>query len=876
MKCEESGYIRCCGSSFTDIIRTTPKTPAIIVLASQNMPEMYQDALPTTSNPTIVETTVSNGIVIDSTDSTTFKSIDSNASRLDDNETITGSTTNIIEITTVRVNTSTLAHDQPVDEGKKLETASDINSITPSVDNTAMENISEVFSTVTEMPSSTEAGSSETTIEEMIHSTESATEGTTEPLFTVIPESVARAEIITPTLMDSADTTPQSVSEISTEMITTDTPMEHTTLSDIITTDSSENEFKSRRPKMVDNVIMIYPNEMSGVPKTTPKNMPENAHEAHVFDEDMGTALHVIFSTNQTTTKVPELTTTEKVSIDRLNAELGLNELTQSATNTGNGITVSADALASTTLTTIAPTTAYKLKRGRFSAYRARTIKKTTDTGITTTTVSPNTTRKSIIRLNSVLTARNAKTKLRVNSEIAKSTEKPYDNIGNSTVSTPTPQLVEKNRKKLFSSLNRLNFLQRKAAEATTTEASTIKIASNVTLAPAVMNNDIAATIDKDHKLMMERVRFALKSAIISKGLMKSIPRTFTGPAVNNHIETVEQIVKDNMIKSVKSAKEMLARTNNTETLPATTKKPFRGHRRYFDATIQNRERTRTRKTTKTTTTTSKPENQSMVERNLRRRLKVKTTTRIPSFLENNTTTSAVATDIKNSEESTRKVVRPRNNRRKSFRNGNVTHIRPRTTTENVAPIESTTISALPSIRSEPVFEAKPRLTTISDFTITESVTVSSADTKIPLQKVKSWTSPQNHLKVLIGLSNSNAAFTSNIVKLENKDKKDNLFRRSPTANTDNGNEFASLIQKPSQSSFQIALSPANQIRPDLINQQYNYQPSGEQFLFPINGHQKPQPLIVGLLPSVNRVPSDDGKIRFGLPAEMQRTKFYF
>lgn len=63
-----------------------------------------------------------------------------------------------------------------------------------------------------------------------------------------------------------------------------------------------------RKPKNLGNVMMVYPNVMSGLPKTTPKNMPET-NEMMLYDQEGGMDLHVVFS-QPTTSQPPEVVST--------------------------------------------------------------------------------------------------------------------------------------------------------------------------------------------------------------------------------------------------------------------------------------------------------------------------------------------------------------------------------------------------------------------------------------------------------------------------------------------------------------------------------------------------------------------------------------
>lgn len=308
---------------------------------------------------------------------------------------------------------------------------------------------------------------------------------------------------------------------------------------------------KLRRPKVIDNVFMIYPSEMSGIPQTSPRNMPEN-HEMKMIDEETGLKVHLIFATNSTEPFVP---------VTSANAD----------TATVQDFTTVSDATTlSTTATTRSRNGQYK-KRRRYRPGRARQ-----SDNVDTTSNSPN---NANTITSSVTSSRSASSRLRLAALHNKKKQNEPLKILVATTTSPNRARTKNNRSRLFNSSNRLNFLRKNQATTPGTpddeESSSESFQSittsqpDIEIIPVMMptpNHRFMSRIDKQHEYMIEAVRLVLKSASSedSKRVVEA-PKSF-----RNRMTNIEQMLVNTLNDTfVEMAKD--EKTNRT----------YRGQRRY-------------------------------------------------------------------------------------------------------------------------------------------------------------------------------------------------------------------------------------------------------------------------------------------------------
>lgn len=888
LKCPENGYVRCCGVSLKDIIRTTAKAPVIVVAINEmidanpvNLSTSKQDFIEATT--TIATSTTNEPIVFN--EPITFQTDTENRLREEimDEQEISNeignekhvadmtlkhedyktSTTEVTETTTNIDNTietiepteksmKILIDSLIVVEPKVVEKSIEIAEIAETTDST------EVPTTTTETVETLEK-TTETEVPEGTTITIDADESTNELFMKNDFQSNTDASTEKSDLTKAGPTTTES-STI--DPITIEPTTE-------ISAQDKVNDIKARRPKFIDNVIQIYPNEMSGIPKTKPKNMPDRSNEMHVYDDDMGMKIHIIFSTNQTTTLSPIDTKLNEIDDDEISD--ALNQIT---TSTNEEIIVTPEPSTISSAATIMKTTIAlpvdeipaitpqpKPKRRRFTPYRARPIMSLLDDDSSIVTSTPTTTTyKPVYRTHPLLVPRKLKSKLQISNKNDKANEIQM-------LTTEAPQLditIEKTRKKLFNSGNRLNFLQRKASESVTTELPTTETMP-VEKVIHVLNREIANTIDTEHKLMMERVRFAIKSVMVNSNF-KQIPRSFSGSALNNRIETLEKMVERKINYAVnKETNQMdeIVEDTTTEKIieENITKKPFRGHSRYFNTT--NRGRARNRLTpssnTSTTTSTSRPElaKKRILPSNnyLRRKTRPRPTTVAPQSNTSTTTEKPKRIQMARRKQSQANV----HISRQSARNRNIVRIKSKNITSAAGPTIQVNSNYALRTTSAPIIFRPAAIRNAATPIITSTKTITT--TAIPLRE---------------------SADKSNILPFVKEEKTNTVVRRSPNFyhgqiiknNAHRQNQLTRESVEHQTSTFIRNENDQNQqqlqkpLKPIMNKKNISHlEPE-----FAINGHQKP--LIVGPIPDLKQITTDEVKI--GLPAETQRTKFYF
>lgn len=84
----------------------------------------------------------------------------------------------------------------------------------------------------------------------------------------------------------------------------------------LLTTTEISNEIIHRDGEIIGNVMMIYPNEMSGKPKVKPDQMGNDANEIRIHDDTMGTDLHIIYPLSETVA-IANAESTEAFHLDK-------------------------------------------------------------------------------------------------------------------------------------------------------------------------------------------------------------------------------------------------------------------------------------------------------------------------------------------------------------------------------------------------------------------------------------------------------------------------------------------------------------------------------------------------------------------------------
>lgn len=358
-------------------------------------------------------------------------------------------------------------------------------------------------------------------------------------------------------------------------------------------TDSAINNIDiQRRPKLINNVMMVYPHEMSGIPKTTPKNMPEEKNEMDEFDEDMGMNVHVVYSSNalpETDTTTENVPTTTNVNKEVVTTELPSTENLVPETETQTPIDLTSTELAAarselhtqhlkSTNKNDTTLNDKEIKRIKYSQHRRRIFERTSPSSGISTTVAPS---KIKTRLRELY-----KTHLNENNE---STEKKVQ------VETST-RTIFKTRKQLFNAHNRLNYLRKKSettTAATETDAPTTTTQVPTTERPTSIPKEaqiLKETVENEHRLRIKSLRKTLLM-VMNRNNPKEVPRAISNPVLNNRVSDVEHLLRrrvNNAVKEINVKPEIVLEKQGQEeeTTTTTTKRPYRGHRRFNTSSL--------------------------------------------------------------------------------------------------------------------------------------------------------------------------------------------------------------------------------------------------------------------------------------------------
>lgn len=380
--------------------------------------------------------------------------------------------------------------------------------------------------------------------------------------------------------------------------------------SELETTLENATRKSHRMPKSLDDVVKVYPNIMSGIPKTTPKNLPETS-EMKVFDREFGMDLHLVFSkTTSQPEPIEEVTPNSQTTLKPKSIE----QVTSSSTTT-----LKAEPTEEVTSSSTADPTS-KQPLNRF-AQRRRQFRPATTKRVSTT-------ESSVADLKSTTTTLRSRPRQRVRNFIPRQSnlESPSSTtrrprVTATTTTAPTTEEKEllltseddrsqPSRSRLFNT-RRLNYLQRNTTPATTTDSSieTTTHQTNRTKSltrrrptkiveksseihsrsgPAKMNENLIRVVDSNHEYMISKVHVAL-AATTAENKFTEIPRSFASVDIGNRVKKIEEKLKDKMIdvfeetktklRSDQKAIEDQSTSKNTET--EVSERPFRGGKRF-------------------------------------------------------------------------------------------------------------------------------------------------------------------------------------------------------------------------------------------------------------------------------------------------------
>lgn len=135
---------------------------------------------------------------------------------------------------------------------------------------------------------------------------------TTQENLSNFPTTIGFNETNITTTESFPTTTESSMDETGTESTTEN--------ESVITTTDIASEIVHRNGEIIDNVMIYYPNEMSGKKKTKPDNMPIDANEFRIHDDELGTDLHIIYPTNKTVAATKAHNTTKPIETTSMNS----------------------------------------------------------------------------------------------------------------------------------------------------------------------------------------------------------------------------------------------------------------------------------------------------------------------------------------------------------------------------------------------------------------------------------------------------------------------------------------------------------------------------------------------------------------------------
>ncbi len=393
-----------------------------------------------------------------------------------------------------------------------------------------------------------------------------------------------------------------------------------------------------RQPKALDSVMMVYPDIMSGVPKTTPKNMPET-NEMTMFDQDIGMDLHLVFS--KTTTK-PEIVieaetsapvdTTTKPSFSRF-AKRRRQYRPLQRPSTESSVE---DIELKTTTARSRPAVRQRIRTRNFTS-RSTTQEPTDATTkqprvklsarVQATQDTDTTTKKPRVRLSTrapttQATVSTTQGTVSTTQDTDAPTKKPRTQLSTRAPTTEEPEILitseddksHQSRFRLFNARHRLNYLRRTTTPpSTATTESPIEVTtrpttqerkrpsrvndtqSKILVRPSKMNETLILVMDTNHRNMLTKVHLALKEES-TKNHISEIPRSFAGVEMHNRVKKIEKILLEQMLNVYTESKSkrrgvqpktkevnndfQVSSTEEPISRPNSTR-PFRGHKKF-------------------------------------------------------------------------------------------------------------------------------------------------------------------------------------------------------------------------------------------------------------------------------------------------------
>ncbi|XP_037036184.1 uncharacterized protein LOC119074267 [Bradysia coprophila] len=348
---------------------------------------------------------------------------------------------------------------------------------------------------------------------------------------------------------------------------------------------SGPSEPKSHRmPKNLDGVMKVYPSIMSGIPKTTPKNLPDT-NEMKVFDQETGKDLHLVFSETtlkpEPTEQVTPSSTVESTSkLYRFEKRRRQFRPIQRATTTERVSTTesSVDELESKQTTV------------RIRTRQRHNLRNFTSRPVPKESTHP-TTRRPRVKLTTTTAPTTEEKEILVTSEDDKS---------------------QSSRFRLFNA-RRLNYLRRNTTTTTTTESSIETTTHQTTrsnplikkrpptlheksseIRPTNMDENLIRVVDSNHENMISKVRVALMAST-TENKVTEIPRSFASVDIGNRVKKIEEMLVEKMVNVYAESKAKLRSDQteevidvqndlkNTEVSKQTTNstRPFRGRKRF-------------------------------------------------------------------------------------------------------------------------------------------------------------------------------------------------------------------------------------------------------------------------------------------------------
>lgn len=514
---------------------------------------------------------------------------------------------------------------------------------------------------------------------------------------------------ITTTYSPELDTETMSTVTDAIELTTTNDETLLTTIEPEIITEFARKQLL--RPKLVDNVLMVYPSEMSGIPKTTPKNMPES-NEMRMFDDDMGVKLHLIFATNSTEATV----TSAPITVSEVETTMS------NFVHENEDLIIRKTSHSTTTEQTIEPK-----KKRRFRPYRKR---------VSTTPIDE-------IQLTTPLPLAVVKDKRNRLVNFYKKNRNEESISEEESSAQPDHVRTEKiNRHRLFNASNRLNYLRKShqlKTSSTTAESvldddehsevtTSQSIEENVRLPKPKPNQTLMRKIDTEHKFMIEQVRLVLMSASQENVQIVGPPKYVT----SNRVKNIEKMLVGKLETAYKQMKHNYKpkRIQNSTENSGENKRPYRGRKRfqvtdlpvYPSATIAT-------STVAAPTTTSAIFNSPFIKGNLRRRRLRPTTTP--------TTSTPLSTDISSTVKPVfrygRRRTPPQFRRNKTPTTTTTisTTPIPSTTSTSTTTTTTTTEEALPTTILENIENTESNDITTTELSATEITTLPSPPTDL-------------------------------------------------------------------------------------------------------------------------------------------------